>query len=170
MHRSRTYRQERRTLQNPLHSEPLKYLLASVAIAGLASGCGKPIPGFAVDLVAVSVTVTVDKQPLEGAIVTFIAQDGPSRSSSAVTYALGNYSMKTPPVGEGVLPGAYAVVISKLVMPDGSQVPEDTPPMDVGAEEQLAEEYSSFATPTLSVLVSKSGGTFPFDLHPVRRL
>ncbi|MDA1163801.1 MAG: carboxypeptidase-like regulatory domain-containing protein [Planctomycetota bacterium] len=127
-------------------------------------GCSKGVPEFAKDLVAVSGTVTMDSKPLEGAMVTYIAQDGPSRSSTAMTDASGQYSMTTPTAGEGILPGAYTVIISKLLMPDGSPIPPDTAPMDVGAEELLPEKYSSVAAPTLSAEVGKLGGKFDFEL------
>jgi len=143
-------------------------VVTGLVITGLIGGCGKSPPGYVADLVAVSGTVTLNKQPLEGAIVTFVAQTGPSRSSAATTDELGNYSMTTSSAGEGVLPGSYAVVISKHVMPDGSPVPADVPPMDVGAEEQLADRYSSFAAPTLSAEVGDGGGTFAFDLQAAR--
>jgi len=135
-----------------------------VVIAMLVSGCGKPVPEYAKDLVAVSGTVTFDGEPVEGAVVSFVAQDGPSRLSAATTDAQGQFSMETTQAGDGVLPGSYAVVISKLTMADGSAVPPDVAPMDVGAEEQLPEKYSSFAVPTLSAKVTPSGGTFPFEL------
>lgn len=72
--------------------------------------------------------------------------------------------MTTPPAGDGVLPGPYDVVISKLILPDGSPVPQDVAPMDVGAEEQLPDQYSSFASPSLTADVSNNGGSFEFDL------
>ena len=130
----------------------------------IGSGCGGVVPDYTKDLVDVSGQVTVDSQPIEGAIITFVAQAGPSRSSSAVTDAEGKYVMETLPAGRGVLPGSYAVVINKLEMPDGSSVPPDVPPMDVGATERLPDRFSSFASPSLSVEVGSSGGIFPFDL------
>lgn len=144
------------------------WLLRNVSIAVLlavyTSGCGKAVPDYAEDLVAVSGTVTLDGDPVEGAVVSFVAQDGPSRLSAATTNAEGKFSMETTQAGDGVLPGDYAIVISKLTMADGSAVPPDVAPMDVGAEEQLPEKYSSFAVPTLSAKVTASGGEFPFEL------
>lgn len=128
------------------------------------TGCGKELPDYHQDLVSVSGQVTMDNSAVEGAIVTFVATSGPSRSSTATTNADGEYSMATPPAGEGVLPGSYDVVISKLVMPDGSPVPPDTAPMDVGAEEVLPNRYSSFASPSLTAKVTADGGDFAFEL------
>lgn len=134
------------------------------SVSTLLTGCGKEVPSYHVDLVSVSGKVTVNSQPVSGATVTFIAKSGPSRSSIATTDSHGEYSMTTPPAGEGVLPGPYDVVISKLVLPDGSPIPADVPPMDVGAEEQLPDQYSSFANPSLSADVGVAGGSFVFDL------
>lgn len=136
-------------------------LLAAVTIL---VGCGQELPDYHQDLVSVSGNVTFDNNPVEGAIVTFVAKSGPSRTSSATTNAQGEYSMATPPAGDGVLPGSYDVVISKLVMPDGSPIPPDTAPMDVGAEELLPHRYSSFASPSLNAEVSGEGGSFTFEL------
>lgn len=128
------------------------------------TGCGQELPDYHQDLVSVSGHVTLDNDPVAGAIVTFVATSGPSRASTATTNADGEYSMTTPPAGEGVLPGTYDVVISKLVMPDGSPVPPDTAPMDVGAEEVLPNQYSSFASPSLTADVTADGGDFAFEL------
>lgn len=140
------------------------FTMACSILVAVSSGCGGGVPDYAKDLVDVTGKVTVDDRPIEGAVITFVAQTGPSRSSSAVTDAEGNYVMETLPAGPGVLPGSYTVVISKLEMPDGSSVPPDVPPMDVGATEKLPDQFSSFASPSLSAEVGSRGGVFPFEL------
>lgn len=138
--------------------------IVSMLLPVILAGCGNEVPAYYADLVNVSGKVTFDSEPVEGAVVTFVAKSGPSRSSTATTDSQGEYFMTTPPAGDGVLPGSYDVVISKLILPDGSPVPADVPPMDVGAEEQLPGQYSSFANPSLSADVGGDGGSFIFDL------
>lgn len=128
-------------------------------------GCGDATPDYAADLVAVAGYVEMDGKPVEGAVVTFLANTGPSRSTSATTGPDGGYTLATPPAGDGVLPGDYSVVISKFTLPDGSPVPPETPPMDVGAIEQLPEKYSSFAEPTLTAEVGTDGAHVDFKLE-----
>ena len=147
-----------------LRTASWRIVAVGVSLTGLSSGCGGIVPDYAEDLVPVSGNVKIDGQPVEGAVVTFVAQTGPSRSSSAITDLQGDYLMETPPAGAGVLPGSYKVVISRLLMSDGTPVPPDVPPMDVGAAEQLPDQFSSFASPTLSAEVGSVGGIFPFDL------
>lgn len=136
----------------------------AVPLTCFSVGCSDTSADFSEDLVTVTGTVTMDGTPVENATVTFLAKEGPSRSTAAITNAEGVYSMETSAAGFGVLPGPYEVVVSKFMQPDGSPVPPETPPMDVGAVEQLPKKYSSFALPTLSANVDPEGGLIDFEL------
>ena len=138
--------------------------LLALSASCLVTGCSKANPDYAESMVDVLGTVTLDGEPLAGAMLTFIATEGPSRTTAATTGPAGAYSLKTSDVGTGVVPGSYLVVINKFVQPDGSPVPQDTPPMDVGATDIIPEMYSSFAMPTLSAEVTSDGGLIDFDL------
>ncbi|MCX7411847.1 MAG: hypothetical protein NTW36_00165 [Planctomycetia bacterium] len=100
-----------------------RLLLALGAVGCCAAGCGQRLP-----LVPVAGQVTMNGQPLDGAIVVFAPQppiDGVVRVSSAVTGADGRFALQTnysPRVtGNGALPGAFKVTISKSVV--GTSLP-----------------------------------------------
>ncbi|MDO4558170.1 MAG: carboxypeptidase-like regulatory domain-containing protein [Planctomycetia bacterium] len=88
-----------------------------VAVVALFSGCGPANPLGVVD---VSGTVTLDGQPVEGATVTFRAEDG--TFGSGRTKADGTYivTMAASPV-PGLPKGSYKVKVVK----------KDIPPIDM---------------------------------------
>jgi hypothetical protein len=85
----------------------------------LVGGCAKD-PNQP-QLVPMTGKVTLDDQPLAGALITFIPI-GATRGSGATgqTGPDGVYQLTSTRGGAGVVPGEYRVVISKPVMPDGS--------------------------------------------------
>ena len=84
-------------------------------------GCSKTDPS----LVAVTGTVTINDQPLANATVTFIPKDGtPGFGGVGKTDAAGKSKLfGNRDDAPGILPGEYRVVVSKRLMPDGSEVP-----------------------------------------------
>lgn len=61
---------------------------------------------------------------------------------------------------QGAIPGQYRVMINKLVMPDGSELPEDTTHADAmseGAHESLSLIYSDPERSRLTAEVAKAG-------------
>lgn len=127
-------------------------------------GCSEEAPNYAEQLVPLRGTVTLDGKPLADATVVFLAREGESRQTSGTTDDTGQFSLATGSGNEGAIPGEYDVLITKFVMPDGSPVPPDVPPMDVGATEALPPHYSSPSAMTLSATVPESGGDVVFDL------
>jgi len=117
-------------------------------------------------LAAVSGTVTWKGQPLSGAQVHF-RPIGDTRGSGASgrTRSDGTYTLEARG-GAGATAGEYKVVISKLVMEDGTPLPEDgsVTDADVATREILPAYYSLFESTKLSVTVPEEGGTFNFDL------
>ncbi|QDU37005.1 hypothetical protein Mal4_13080 [Maioricimonas rarisocia] len=134
-------------------------------------GCAKEGPEYASDLVPVRGTVTLDGQPLADATVMFLAKQGESRQTFAMTDSSGQFALATGAGLEGALPGEYDVLITKFVMPDGSPAPPDVAPMDVGAVEALPPQYSSPSSMTLTATIPESGGDVAFDLlsKPARK-
>lgn len=131
-----------------------------------AIGCGDA-PSDAPKLVPVSGTVTLDGKALSRARVVFIPTgDTKGFGSEGVTDEEGKYTLKGNRGGAGAVPGTYKVVISKRIMPDGSEVPADdkTPPIDSPAKEKLLPQYSTPTTSTLTAKVPEAGGTSDFSL------
>lgn len=143
-------------------------VLAAMVLA-LLVGCSKTDPS----LVAVTGTITLNDQPLTNATVTFIPKDGtPGFGGVGKTDATGRYKLAGSRDNEpGIPPGAYRVVVSKRLMPDGSEVPADdnTPPMMSPAKESLPDAYSSMAASSLSATVAAGGGPMDFALKHKKR-
>jgi len=71
-------------------------------------GCGK-------GTVDVRARVTLDGQPLEGAAVTLVGVgDTKNRPATGISDAEGNVRFTTFEPGDGVLPGEYKVLVSKM--------------------------------------------------------
>ncbi len=128
-------------------------------------GCDKPSDP---SLVAVSGTITLNDQPLVNAAVTFIPKDGtPGFGGVGKTDASGKYTIAGSRTNEkGIPPGEYRVVISKRLMPDGTEIPADdkTPPMMSPAKESLPDSTSSMTSTKPTANVPVGGGTFDFTL------
>jgi len=133
-----------------------------LGLFGLASvfGCNKSADPA---LAPVSGTITLGDQPLSNATVTFIPKDGtPGFGGVGRTDGAGRYTLRgSRDDAPGISPGAYRVVISKRLMPDGSEVPvaDKTPPMASPARESLPEIYSSMTLTKLTAEVPAGGRT-----------
>ncbi len=120
---------------------------AVTLLAGLTlHGCGGS--GSSVELVPVSGNVTLDGQPLEGAIVRFEpinVEEG--RSSFGTTDAQGHYELQYTRDKMGAVPGQHAVRFSKL---------------DSSEQETLPPEFNSSSKHTAEV--APGGDPINFDL------
>jgi len=145
-------------------------LTALCAISLLCtSGCGEEVnvPDM---MVPVTGTVTLDGKPLAGATVSFVP-DGSTQGAGSygVTTADGKYELQGTQGGVGAAVGHYRVIITKLVMPDGSPIPADTPSAtDIGAKDLLPAIYSSYDVGTLTAEVPAQGGAIDFALKSKR--
>lgn len=92
-----------------------------------ATGCGGGL-----GTVPAGGSVTVDGKPAEGVLVLFTPDSPEGMPASGVTDATGTFKLTTEINGDGALPGAYKVAISKYEE-TGPDVPE-------GEEGQTAEE------------------------------
>jgi hypothetical protein len=93
-----------------------------------------------------------------------------SSDAGAVTDESGAFELRAGEgQGEGASPGLYRVVISRLVMPDGSTViPDETKsPIQLaleGAKETVPPQYSDLAFSKLTATVPSDGGNLEFKL------
>jgi hypothetical protein len=136
--------------------------IAAFAVLALA-GCG---PSAGPPLAPVSGTVTLDGKPLSGAVVSFIPTgDTPGGGGDGRTGPDGKYTLRSRH-GGGVAAGEYRVVVSKRVMPNGSDVPPDdpTPPSESPAREILPY-YSDRSSPVLTATVPTAGATVDLPLQ-----
>jgi hypothetical protein len=112
--------------------------------------------------VAVTGTVTLAGQPVEGADVVFMSQQG--QLASGQTDAQGGFRLMTFQPGDGAVPGDYTVGISKKEKVVDPNNPQNPYPL---VRDVLPERY---ATPQRSGLAAKVEATkqndFPFDLKP----
>lgn len=140
----------------------------------VAAGCAGPNaeesttdgPDFS-NLAPVSGVITLNGEPLGGAVVTFL----PPRWSPGVgeTNAKGEYTL-TSSGRPGVAPGDYKVAISLLLSAEGvsqgvavrSSLAQ--PPSMLTAKEFLPREYADLSRSKLTAHVDQKGGNFDFDV------
>ena len=138
-----------------------------IAIGGaLLVGCESPTDGP--PLVPVEGVVTLDGQPLAGAVVTLIPKgETRGQASHGRTDATGKFTV-TSSDGKrvGATVGSYQVVISKYVNPDGSDFvgSADVSPMDAGYRELLLPAYSDVQSSRLVAEVPAAGAKLEFKL------
>ena len=131
----------------------------------MAAGCGEAGSSMPAKLVPVTGTITADGQPLKHAAVSFIpeaAKQGVGAFGS--TDESGKYDLKWHGSGEGVAPGKYKVVVSRMTQKDGSPVPPDQSAADVGAVESMPPRYSDVNVTELLAEVTPTGSTHDFKL------
>lgn len=141
-----------------------------VAAAGMESGCSSPagVEG----LVPVTGKVTYQGKPVEGATASF-SPEAEGRSASAITEEDGTFELTTQEAGDGALPGAYKVGISKTeeINPMSSEERQKyfhehmgrMPPSEY--RDLLPEKYKNLNTSGLTAQVKASGeNDFTFDL------
>jgi hypothetical protein len=136
------------------------------ATAAVLVGCGAKGPPPP-KLIPVSGTVSLDGQPLVSATLTFMpAGSTPGAGGFGKTDAQGKYQLTYARGGTGVPAGEYRVTISKRVMPDGKDVPDDdkTPPIESPARETLGPKYSDPTRATLTATVRENGDPVNFSL------
>ena len=133
-------------------------------LMAIGSGCSKSETSKTV--LPAGGTVTMDGQPLAGANLTFIPADGTAgQGGTGSTDAAGKYEMTHFRSGKGVEPGAYRVVISKLVMQDGSPIPPGThSAAELATKDAVPSRYSDYNNTTLTATVDAAGKPIDFAL------
>lgn len=125
------------------------------AALGCGSGGEQPVTG----------TVTLDDQPLAGAIVTFYPEgQTPGLGGSGRTGADGKYTLTPSRKGQPVAPGEYRVVIRRPLNPDGSPADPNVPPIESQARESLPPVYSEREHSILTAHVTKEQAVYDFPL------
>lgn len=91
---------------------------------------------------------------------------GPTKGkpSSGTTDQSGHYELAYDQEHKGAPVGDHKVVFSKMVAPDGSDLPAGAVPADVGATEKLPMRYTNEDMTPEKASVPAGGGTFDFDL------
>jgi hypothetical protein len=136
--------------------------LCVIVLAAVLLGCGG-----ASGRVPVTGTVTFNDKPLADAVVTFYPEgDTAGLGGAARTGPDGRYTLTAAQGGDGLHPGEYAVVISRLLRPDGTPLPPNVPPIESDASETLPAAYSSRDASTLKRTVSKDTTSYDFALRP----
>lgn len=146
----------------------MRVLFADVVISAVlalaVSGCGGPNADVP-ELAPVSGKVTLNGQPASGVTVMFIpAGSTKGRASYGTADESGRYELMYDQDHKGTPVGEYKVIFSKMVAPDGSDLPAGAVPADMGAVEKLPPKYSSEELTQEKATVPSGGGTFDFDL------
>ena len=138
------------------------------------TGCGggAEMPEFATKLIPVYGQVTGNGSPVVGAAVTFIPDENKGAVAHAVTDEAGLFDLHTPISGatleqmQGAIPGKYKVIVSRILMPDGSPIAPDTTEADamaIGAEETVPLQFSDPERTKLAIVVANEQMA-PLDL------
>lgn len=123
-----------------------------ILTAGCGSGVDRPSTTKAEG------TVKFENQPLEGASVSFIPENG--RPASGFTDASGHFILRTFEDADGAIPGKHTVIISKVAA--DSQKPDDIYATQKSA---IPEKYADLKNSGLTATVSTDGeNKFDFDL------
>ncbi len=122
-------------------------LLAVVTLGCKADNLPKTVPAEGI--------VTLDGNPVEGAIVVFIATQG-NYNATGHTDASGKFKMNAFDTKTGAVPGSYKVEISKTIMESATGKLGET---DVNMKYGLPQKYSTFTTSGLSKDLAEPGDT-----------
>jgi hypothetical protein len=155
-----------------LRQDPLRLLTILLAVGAASPGCSPKAEPYAPgqeELVPVSGRVTVDGEPLAGAVVAFLQTDERGTTSGADTDEDGRYelSFRGQP---GTAPATYKVAVSYKVGKNGEPLDRAarfSPSLENGrhlAKEQIPREFSDLGRTVLKVTVPPGGGTFDFPL------
>lgn len=139
-----------------------------IGILACMIGCGSEKKGAKLpEAVPVAGVVTLNGAPLPKATVIFLPTgDTKGTGSQGVTDATGKYVAQVIHGKEGAVVGSYRVAISKLVLPNGSEIPADSKeaPITLNARDLLPPQYSSTVNSKLTAVVPPGGGTIDFKL------
>ena len=146
-------------------SAPSSFLFL-VGLISTAGCSGSSQPDGMPELQPLSMTVTQEGVPLEGATVQLIATDSSNSrwASGGVTNSEGQVSLKTLGQYEGVVPGTYKVTFYKMsVEGDSSSAGEDDPSSSASTEAFLLVDpkYQAAATTPVEVEVAKGVDSLP---------
>lgn len=131
----------------------------------LLAGCGGAATEKAVDVFPVTGTVTVDEKTLPSVTVAFVPKSGTSGLGGfGVTDASGNFTLKYRDDRDGVPPGDYTVLFTRMVQPDGSPIPPDKTAADVEAINSIPDRYNNPNNSPFTATVREKNDPFKFEL------
>jgi hypothetical protein len=119
-------------------------------------GCGPSLPEGARPTKPVSVTVTYNGNPVEGAIVAFISEESDPVGAYGQTDAQGVAKMKTYVEGDGAVLGKHKVTITKTETEGGTatgQSAESIDPAQSAENYDPAELSPGYVPPTVRYLI-----------------
>jgi len=126
---------------------PRSPLWATIVACLLPLGCGTDLPEDARPTQPVSVTVTYNGQPIEGAIITFVSEESEPVAAYGRTDANGVARMKTYVEGDGAVIGKHKVTIAKTET-TGEEVAEQT-----AENYDPAELNPNYVPPTVKYII-----------------
>jgi hypothetical protein len=109
----------------------------ALIVAAAGTGCGGG------SLTKTTGTVTLDGQPLSGAMVQFIREDGKGTPATGITGTDGSFRLTTYSTGDGALPGDYKVLVTMPAEDSGpaaGQTPMD-PQERMEAMRKFAQDH-----------------------------
>ena len=123
-------------------------------------GCGGE-PGTA-PTVKVTGTVTYNGEPVEGASVAFIPENG--RPASGTTDPSGKFTLSTFESGDGAVPGKHTVAISEP-SDDGEDGGEEDYSLPDDSAGRFPAKYADLTTSDFTADVAEGGeNVFTFDM------
>ena len=148
----------------------LSYLLLFCCAPLVLHGCGPANPYGAV---AVSGKITVDGEPMEGVVVTFVPSGDDGMGAYGMTDAAGSYKLTTggAPFGTGAVPGSYIVTFSKVTSEPGMSLAEfeaggaRMPSGPPKAIHLIPEKFSNPKTVGFEPIEVKKGSKNNFDYN-----
>jgi uncharacterized protein DUF6795 len=149
-------------------------VLACVALVVGLAGCGTTSD---IGAASVSGTVTYNGSPVEGATVSFVPTDDAGKMAAGTTDAQGKFTLTTVQAGDGAVPGAYQVAVSKIeggAAAGETQTEEEayaqafpgsSPEKAPEVKDLLPAKYKDASKSGLTATVESGGGNdFPFEL------
>jgi hypothetical protein len=143
---------------------PFLLIVVALSIVGCKDKMGGPYP--------MTIQVTQNSTPVEGAIVTIQATSG-GQTATGVTNAAGIATIRSTEGWEGVFPGEYTVTVKKTettfssTPPPGTEGSRSSDGEDsayVISREMLPLKYGNAATSELKATQENKKGHFEFDL------
>jgi hypothetical protein len=138
---------------NQLNISKLLALLPIFGV-GLIVGCGPDLSHLPRTVKAEGI-VTLDGVPVEGALLTFIADQG-EHHASATSDKNGRFVLNAFPQKSGAVPGSYKVGVSKTVI-NGGKEDESGGETTINLSYGLPSKYASFTTSGLTSTIPDSG-------------
>lgn len=140
--------------------------VSSILCLALLTACGSETRRDNLEVFPTWGTVKIKGKTLPGVSVVFFPEgETGGQGGRGISDESGQFILKYQDGRDGVPAGKYKVLFEYFTMPDGSKVPENEFPADVGAINQLPHKFSDFGSSPFSTIVPKGGtADLEFDL------